>query len=52
MFWALVIVALMTLVFWVAGCSYPLRFDRHRQDLEWKQKQCLDQGGSPEKCRP
>jgi len=49
LFWAIIIVAVMVLF---VGCSYPLRTDPHRQDLEWKQKQCLDQGKSPPECRP
>ena len=49
-FWAIIIAAVVTLL--LNGCSYPLRFDPNRQDLEWKQQQCLNQGKSPQECRP
>jgi hypothetical protein len=50
MFWAIIIVAAITLL--LNACSYPLRLDPHRDDLQWKQKQCLDKGGSPQECQP
>lgn len=52
LFWAIVITAVIMLMLSLSGCSYPLRFDPHRDDLRWKQQQCQDQGGSPEQCRP
>jgi outer membrane biogenesis lipoprotein LolB len=50
MFWAIIIVAAITLL--LNACSYPLRLDPRRDDLQWKQKQCLDKGGSPQECQP
>jgi len=50
MFWAIIIAAAITLL--LSACSYPLRFDPNRQDLQWKQEQCLAKGGSPKECRP
>jgi hypothetical protein len=46
-----VIAAIVGLVI-LTQCSYPLRFDPHRSDLQQKQDQCLAQGKSPKECRP
>jgi hypothetical protein len=36
----------------VSSCSYPLRLDPQRQELQRKQDECLARGGSPKDCRP
>ena len=36
----------------LSTCSYPLRFDPKREQLERKQEQCLVHGGNPQECRP
>jgi len=51
-FWGIVVLALMCLIGGLPSCSFPLRFDPHRQDLEWRQKQCEQKGGNPQECRP
>jgi len=49
LFWGILVFTMMA---WLIGCSYPLRFDPNRQDQQWKQDQCLAKGGSPQECRP
>jgi len=49
---ALFLIALLALLMIVFACSAPLRFDPHRQDLQWKQQRCLDEGKPPPECRP
>jgi len=49
--YVLMIIVLIGCALVLASCSYPLRFDQHRQDLQWKQEQCLAKGGNPKECK-
>ena len=44
--------AITAAIILLLGCSHPLRLDPNRQDLQWKQQRCLDEGRPPPECRP
>jgi hypothetical protein len=51
----IVVVMMTLLVFALASCSRPYRFDPVRQrqeELQQQQNECIRRGGNPETCRP